>query len=244
VARFYAPDLEPSDETVTLPDDEAQHLVRVLRLSRGAEVRAFNGRGYQCRAVVELADKRGVVLRTLEPDAPSAELPFRVTLAQSVLKGDGMDDLVRDAVMLGVTSVRPLLTQHVDVSPARTHRVERWQRIAVSATKQCGRATVAGVAEPSALDALLQDTQDDRRLMLVEPRLAAGARRLRDLAGSPTPVALTVIAGPEGGWAPEERQAAEASGVILVTLGDRVLRADAVALVALPVLLYVFGALD
>ena len=65
VPRFYAPALQPADETVALQDDEASHLVRVLRLSPGAEVRVFNGRGLERLARVELVDKRGVVLRIM-----------------------------------------------------------------------------------------------------------------------------------------------------------------------------------
>ena len=63
--RFYAPALEAADDTIALPDDEAQHLVRVLRVTRGEDVRVFNGRGLERLARVELADKRGVVLRVM-----------------------------------------------------------------------------------------------------------------------------------------------------------------------------------
>ena len=69
--RFHAPALEPGDQTIALPDDEAQHLVRVLRIEKGREVLVFNGRGYQCRGRVELADKRGVMLRVVAPDRAS-----------------------------------------------------------------------------------------------------------------------------------------------------------------------------
>jgi 16S rRNA (uracil1498-N3)-methyltransferase len=247
VARFYAPALEPADVTVALPDDEAQHLVRVLRLEPGADVRVFNGRGYECGAVVELAGKRGVVLRVVGPEPAAPELPFALTLAQAVLKGDKMDDLVRDAVMLGVSAIRPLQTRHIDVPQAqlaRGRKTERWQRIAVSSSKQCGRAVVPAVAEPTTFLEVLREPHDELRVMLVEPRAATDARPLRELTRADTPRAITVFAGPEGGWSADELDAAHASGARLVTLGPRVLRADAIALVALPVLLYVFGALD
>ena len=177
--RFYAPAFEAADETIALPDDEAQHLVRVLRVEKGREVLVFNGRGHQCRARVELADKRGVVLRVTGIEPPAPELPFALTLAQAALKGDKTDDIVRDAVMLGVAAVQPLVTRFIDVPAgplAVGRRVERWQRVAVSSVKQCGRAVVPTVREPATLESALADASG-LRLVLVEPALAAiGAR--------------------------------------------------------------------
>jgi 16S rRNA (uracil1498-N3)-methyltransferase len=237
--RFYAPALDATDETIALPDDEAQHLVRVLRLERGDHVRVFNGRGLERLARVELADTRGVVLRVAGTIDPVPELPFAVTLAQAVLKGDRMDDTVRDAVMLGVTAVQPLLTRHVAVPSAqlgRDGRRERWERIAVSSAKQCGRAVVPPIRPLRPLREVLEDTAP-LRLVLVEPRAHAAAQPVRELPVPSAPGAV-VLAGPEGGWSSDEIEEAAAAGATLVTLGARTLRADAIALVALPVLLH------
>ena len=116
VARFFAPTLTSADETIALDDDEASHLVRVLRIEPGREVRVFNGHGLERMARVELADKRGVVLRIVGDATAAAELPFPVVLAQSVLKGDAMDQVIRDAVMLGVTAIAPIVSAHTEGS--------------------------------------------------------------------------------------------------------------------------------
>ena len=243
VHRFYAPAFESADQTVALPEDEAQHLVRVLRVDKGREVLVFNGRGHQCRARVELADKRGVVLRVTGIEPPAPELPFALTLAQAALKGDKTDDVVRDAVMLGVIAVQPLVTRFIDVPAgplAVGRRVERWQRVAVSSVKQCGRAVVPTVREPATLESALAEASG-LRLVLVEPAIAAiGARSLDDVA---RPEAATVFVGPEGGWAPEEVSRAREAGAMFVNLGARTLRADAVPVVALSILLYAWKAL-
>jgi 16S rRNA (uracil1498-N3)-methyltransferase len=237
VHRFHAPALEPGDQTIALPDDEAQHLVRVLRIEKGREVLVFNGRGYQCRGRVELADKRGVVVRIVGPERSAPELPIDLTLAQAALKGDKTDDIVRDSVMLGVTAVQPLLTRFIDVPAgplAVARRVERWQRVAVSSVKQCGRSVVPEIRAPASLDSALA-TAHGVLLLLVEPAISVPGRRIEDVA---LPDAATVFIGPEGGWAPEEIARAQDAGAILVRLGARTLRADAVAIVALSVLLY------
>jgi 16S rRNA (uracil1498-N3)-methyltransferase len=238
--RFYAPALEAADHTIALPDDEAEHLVRVLRVTRGEDVRVFNGRGLERLARVELADKRGVVLRVTAAVEPAPEVPFPVTLAQALLKGDRMDDTVRDAVMLGVSAVQPVLTRHVAVPAAqlgRDGRRTRWERVAVSSAKQCQRAVVPAVHAPQPYRDVLAQTAP-ARVVLVEPAAHAAVRRVRDLPIPAPATGVVVFAGPEGGWAPDEIEEAAASGAVLVTLGARTLRADVVALVALPVLLH------
>jgi 16S rRNA (uracil1498-N3)-methyltransferase len=245
VPRFYAPGLEPEDETVALDEDEAAHLVRVLRLAPGAEVRVFNGRGVERLARVELADKRGVVLRVQAPVTAAPEVPFPLVLAQAALKGDGIDEVARDAVMLGVTRLQPLVTDRSEVSRVqieRGRRVDRWERIAVSSAKQCGRAVVPPVDPPRTLAEALSGAAGSV-LVLVEPSASAAAVRVSSLAVGPPAGGATIVVGPEGGWSPAEIAQAVEHRATLVTLGSLTLRADAAARVALPVLRYMWGTL-
>ena len=100
-----------------------------------------------------------------------------VTLAQAVLKSDKMDDVVRDAVMLGVVEVLPVVSARAETSLEallRARRVERWKRIAVSSAKQCRRRR-AERARPVTLTGLVEKTADlGIRLVLVEPSLPEG----------------------------------------------------------------------
>ncbi len=219
---------------IELPEDEALHLVRVLRLSAGDRIRVFNGRGDEWFATVDDAGKRRVSARLNEPSRPAPEARVPITLAVAVLKGDKMDGIVRDAVMLGVTAVVPMLTARTEIARAaieRSDRIARWQRIAVSSAKQCGRAVVPGVHPVSRLDDVLRDSP--LCVMLVEPSVSSAAHRLRDL---PAMDRVTLLIGPEGGWTPEEVAAAVERKARLVTLGPRTLRADAVPIVALTAL--------
>jgi 16S rRNA (uracil1498-N3)-methyltransferase len=242
-ARFFAPDARHPGDRVALPDEEAQHLTRVLRLKAGAAVRVFDGRGHEFDAVVDTATKSRVDLLVGAPREPVArEARVAITLAQAVLKGDRMDDVVRDAVMIGVAAIQPIVTARSEVTLAsvqRGRRAERWARIAVSSAKQCGRAAVPAILEPRALDGSLAG------IMFVEPgaRPPEGGRHvaLRDLDATP-PHQATVIIGPEGGWDPAEIERASAA-CRLVTLDAPTLRADAMALVALSALLARWGAL-
>jgi 16S rRNA (uracil1498-N3)-methyltransferase len=232
------------DESVELPKEEGQHVTRVLRLKPGAAVRVFNGRGAEFEALVETVTKGRVSVRTQTRREPAAEPRVAVTLAQAVLKGDGMDDVVRDAVMMGVAVIQPMVTTRTEVTVAaleRGRRCERWQRVAIASAKQCGRATVPKVLDPRGFAditvALSHLTLPSPALMLVEPSVQAGTRvETHALSDLPPPAReTTLLVGPEGGWTQAEvDQGAAASR--LVTLGGRTLRADAMAIVALAAL--------
>ena len=214
---------------IELPEDEALHLTRVLRLDAGDRIHVFNGRGEEWVAVVGEAGKRRVTARLGDPVSPAREARVPITLAVAVLKGDKMDDVVRDAVMLGVARIQPLVTLRTEVSAAaiaRGDRTARWQRIAVASAKQCGRAVVPGVEAAAPLPELLP--RPDPAVMLVEPSVAS-AMTLKQL---PSLERVTLLVGPEGGWADQEVQEAAGRGAMLVTLGSHTLRADAVPIVA------------
>ena len=244
VHRFYAPAFEAADQTIALPEEEAQHLVRVLRVEKGREVLVFNGRGHQCRARVELADKRGVVLRVTGVELPAPELPFELTLAQAAFKGDKTDDVVRDAVMLGV-SCRAAARHPVHRRASRTTRGGPARGAVAARGRELGQAVRAGgrAGRARARHARIRARGGQRP----EARARGAGRRRHRCAQSlddvARPEAATVFVGPEGGWAPEEVSRAREAGAMLVNLGARTLRADAVPVVALSILLYAWEAL-
>ena len=168
---------------VRLPADEALHATRVLRLRPGASIRVFDGRGREFDGVVLAADKH-VDVRI---DAEAAAVPepaVAVTLAHAVLKGDKMDGVVRDAVMMGAAAIRPIVTRHSEASLAglaRGQRVERWRRVALASAKQCGRAIVPEVLDPREFegDPTWLASAPEPRLVLVEPAAGGERRALR-----------------------------------------------------------------
>jgi 16S rRNA (uracil1498-N3)-methyltransferase len=251
--RILVPAIGPSDRIVTLPDGEAHHVARVLRAAVGDEVSMFDGRGREWIGRVSSVGSGPVTVDVLHETTPAAEPHVRLTLAIGLLKGEQMDTVVRDATMLGVAKIAPLVTAHVAV-PSRAWKsttvIERWRRVAIASAKQCGRAVVPEIAPvvrfaefaqagaPVAADSPPREPM----LMCVEPRLASSALD-RTAAGEKItrPVAATVLVGPEGGWSADELEQARAIGAALIHLGPRTLRAETVPTVVLTALWTAWG---
>jgi 16S rRNA (uracil1498-N3)-methyltransferase len=259
--RFFAPGQYATGDQIDLPDDEAQHLTRVLRLRPGDRVRVFDGGGREFDAAVAAVTKSGARVRVEHRRDPVAEAAIAITVAHAVLKGDKMDDVVRDAEMLGAAAIQPVVTARSESTLAtlqRGHRTERWNRVALSSAKQCGRAVVPRVLTPIALaalepalsgrDAAAEDPGGEARTVL---RLPQPALMFVEPTADVTPLSLagidrvapreaTIVIGPEGGWTGEEID--RLSGVVRpLRLGTRTVRADAMAAVAIAALFAWWG---
>jgi 16S rRNA (uracil1498-N3)-methyltransferase len=235
--------MDPGDETVALLRDEAEHLTRVLRLGVGDTVAVFDGRGHEFVARVASALRRDVRVQIVSRLEPAAESGVALTLAQAILKGDKMDDVIRDAVMLGVTAIQPIVTKRTETTVAallKGARVDRWKRVALASVKQSGRAVVPDIRVPLTLETLLDEPVAALRMMLVEPSASASVEPVSVLQRAPTPSDATLFVGPEGGWTEPEWSAAAERGIRLMTLGPRTLRADAVPIAAISVLGFIW----
>ncbi|MEP6913813.1 MAG: 16S rRNA (uracil(1498)-N(3))-methyltransferase [bacterium] len=247
--RFYAPPsaFTPGSDNVDLASDEARHLRDVLRLKPGDEVYVFDGAGkeFQCR--VEGSRRDAAQLKVISEVEPvRTESPMRLTLAVALLKGEKFDLVVQKATELGVASVVPVITKHADIrlrdESDAAKRVARWQRIALEATKQSGRAVVPQVDSPVALASLIQTAASDGAI----PCLMFSEREgqsLREAAKNlPAKVSkITALVGSEGGWADEEIDAVRDAGWSIVTLGGRTLRAETAAITVAVLLQHLCG---
>src|SRR5262245_2443073 len=232
--RFYVPTLDVSVREAAMPADEASHLTRVMRLGVGDEIAVFDGRGHEFRANVLSAVRGKVRIELLEPIEPAPEARVPITLVQAVLKGDKMDDVVRDATMMGVAAIEPIVTARTIVRGKRTEN-DRWARVAIASAKQCRRAVVPSIAPTRDFNGWLATSAHGLCLILVEPSAAAPDIDSLHLLENHAAGSLALIVGPEGGWSADEREQADRAGCVGVTLGGLTLRADGVAVAALAI---------
>jgi 16S rRNA (uracil1498-N3)-methyltransferase len=237
--RFFAPPsaFNFTKRTITLTADEARHLREVLRLKPGDEVSVFDGAGKEFRARVAQARRESAELDLDEEIQPARpESPLQITLAVALLKGEKFDLVVQKATELGVYKIAPLMTRFADIKlrdeSDASKRVARWQRIALEAAKQSGRAVVPEVSLPVALASLL-----DGSCVLFSERAGHGLTQI-------STDKVTAIIGSEGGWSDEELDQARAAGAQIVTLGGRILRAETAAITAAALIQHSFGDLN
>ena len=239
-ARFYVPDLNAVEGRARLPQDEAHHLTKVLRLGRGEIVGVFDGRGGEWRARVVTAARGAVEVSLLEAvirRAPAVAL----TLVQAVLKGPAMDGVIRDCTMVGVAAIQPVLTARTTVKTSAMEAApHRWRRLALASAKQCGASRLPEIRDVIGFGEWLERAPAQPAFILVEPSVAVAPSTVRQMASRPVPDQATLLVGPEGGWTEEERDRAIAIGCAPLSLGRMTLRADAVPLTAAAALLAIW----
>ncbi|HEX7596986.1 MAG TPA: 16S rRNA (uracil(1498)-N(3))-methyltransferase [Polyangia bacterium] len=239
--RIFVPPQQLVGDRVTLDRASAKHLVKVLRLAVGAEVRVFDGCGAEIEARIVRASTAGVELALGERHR--VPLPATtITLLQSVPRGDRMDFIVQKTTELGVTRIVPVLTSRGMVKPP-AGKSHRWQTIAQEAARQSGRVDVPEIGETVALDEALTGAAaaGGTRLIFWEEERALPLRKA--LAETPS-TQLALLIGPEGGFAEAEVAAARAQGFCVVGLGPRILRVETAALVAVALTQSAIGGLD
>jgi 16S rRNA (uracil1498-N3)-methyltransferase len=244
--RFYAAADQVAGSTVYLSAEETHHLVRVLRMKAGDEAFVFDGCGveYRCR-FASLKNNRAR-LEIIEALGGEVEPPVRITLAQSLAKGEKFDFIVQKATELGVCTILPLVTGHADVKldeAGARKRLERWRRVSLEALKQCGRRRLVEISAPLTLEQFCDTGARNLDTILVFSE--QGGESLRSaLEQASGQSAVAALIGPEGGWSDAELEMLTARGARRVTLGPRVLRTETAAIVAIALLQHALGDLS
>lgn len=229
--------LSPGAE-ITLPESAARHAVTVLRLQVGDTLKLFNGGGGEYRANLVAINKREARVRVADFLATERESPVDITLALGISAGERMDYSLQKATELGVTAIQPLATERSVVKLAGERadkRLQHWQHVVISACEQCGRNRVPAVAPVQKLYAYLAAADRGKRLLMLSPNASTPLKQV-----VPTASAVLLI-GAEGGLAPAEYEAAQASGFEAVSLGPRILRTETAPVAALAVLQALWG---
>ena len=223
--------IEPSkivDEHFSLDGDEAHHLLRVLRVKPGDQIDLFDGSGRQFHAVIEVvrdASISGAVLSHKTAAAPAAS----VHLYCSVPKGDRFDWLVEKCSEIGVAAITPMITGRSVTQEISAAKLERWRRLSMAASKQCGRAGIMDIFSCLKFEEAIIKLPVGT-VGLVPWEGEASRAISSDIV--PAGAAVALFIGPEGGFTDGEIELARASKIFPVTLGRSILRVETAALIA------------
>jgi 16S rRNA (uracil1498-N3)-methyltransferase len=207
--------------------DQSRYLTAVMRLSVGDEILVFNGKDGEWRCGLVEAGKRGCLLKAEEQTRPQAYGPD-LDLVIAMVKRGRVETIVEKAAELGARRVRLTQTRRTNVDFLKLGRLDA---IAIEAAEQTGRLDVPAVDDPMKLDKILDGWDAGRKLVFCDE--GGDARSLIEAAkAAPAPAAILI--GPEGGFAPEERERLRSLPFVTpVTLGPRILRADTAAIAAM-----------
>lgn len=243
MARFFLPRERIQDQHGSIVGEELAHLRKVLRLAPGDHVTVFDDTGWEHDAVIRSFSAERGDIDILRSSRPERESSLQITLALGLTKGEKMDFAVEKATELGVQAFVPFVSSYT-VPKLNDRKVEtrtgRWQRIALSAVKQCGRTVVPKILTLCELrDIMRQPWPDTLKLLFWERE---GHLTLKQVYETQRDVrAILLVIGPEGGFSSAEADDARQHGFESVQLGRRILRAETAAVAALTVVQFLWG---
>ncbi len=233
--RFFVSkeNINEEERIISILGEDAFHIARSLRMAVGDDLTVCDGEGrdYSCK-LTKIRDNQ-VDCEILEAVACPAEPPYKVTVYQALVKGERLDVAIQKSVEFGATAIAPFESSRCIVrmkGEKEGSKSQRRRRIAAEAAKQCGRGIVPEVSEPvSYREMLAEAAKCDLAIFCYEKE---GDRMLgttlEALRANP-PKSVAIVVGPEGGFSPDEAEAAENAGLSLLGLGKRILRTESAA---------------
>lgn len=242
--RFFVnPAILPENASEVLLDGEVAHqLIRVLRLTPGKQILLLDNQGFEYAAELTEIRRQGkqevVAAKVLSRQPAAGEPKVHITLYQGLLKGEKFEYVLQKGTEIGISQFVPLVSAR---AVGQAVRAERWQKIIQEAAEQSRRGRVPELATNAlSFSAALRQVKASGATGLLAWE-EEHSQTLRSLPPDLTKLALFI--GPEGGFTPEEAAQAQAAGLQIVTLGQRILRAETAGVVAAALALYQLEAL-
>lgn len=235
VPRFYITEEYIKDGYITIEGPDLKHLISVLRCRKGDVFDVFDGSGKEYTVEADEVKHDRVTARIIRTDCRDVESSLPVILCQSLPKGQKMDFIVEKATEIGIKEIQPLITSR-SITSISPQKLERWRKIAKSATQQSGRMKIAEIKEPVTFnDAISLIKPGD--LGLLFSRSSISLKKILREKGEKSKK-IFIFIGPEGDFTEEEISLALSHNLQTVSLGKRILRTETAGSVALSIILY------
>jgi len=231
--------------TAIVRGTEHHHLKKVLRLREGADVAVFDGQGRGFKGRIERIDRDESSVRLSVPESQVVEPRLHLTLAQGIPHHEKMEWIIQKGTELGVSRFIPIIAHHGVVRPRDEawSRLERWQRTAAEAARQCGRLLVPEVQSPAGWAETIAawTAHGPGAGFLLSTRAQALGEGWSVRGFDPHPKRALLAVGPEGGFSEEEEDAAVSQGLLAISLGPRVLRTETAAVAGATLVMFLAG---
>ena len=237
--RFFVTKENISDSSVRIVGEDAFHIARSLRMAVGDSVDICDGDGldYHCN-LTRIRDDE-CECEIVSSEEGQSESPASITLFMAYPKGDKLETVIQKAVELGASRIVPFESSRCIKRPKAEkldRQLERLNKIAREAAKQCGRSRLPEVCAPLSFEKMLKEAPlAEIPLFCYENE---DGRSIKELIIGKRPASISVVVGSEGGFSPEEAKAALSAGLTPVTLGKRILRCETAPSAALAMIAY------
>lgn len=244
MSKFFVEKSQIKNHKAVILGSDVSHIARVLRMGVGDALLLCDGEGYDYETKITSVSKDEIVTEILSSYPCKNEPEVEVTLFQGLPKQGKMEWIIEKCTELGISTIVPVqMTRSVvKLTPDQAaKKVERWQKTAREAAKQCGRGKIPAVLMPVTVQELVASKLPEFLLFPYEEERTSSVRQA--LFGKKAKTAGIFI-GPEGGFDPEEAALLKKAGANAATLGPRILRTETAGLVALSALLYEWGEME
>lgn len=238
IRRVFIDKLKMKNGMVLLAGPMHKYIVGVLRKQPGDRIDVIDGKGYLYRSTIQSIKNKELYLQVLDVVHKPQEMRSKVILCVSPIKGPRMDWLVEKATELGAEKIIPTVFKRtlIKLDDHGGEKIERWRRITIEASRQCGRFTIPQVFDPTPLRGILDYCSDiDNRIVLYEKERDT---MLKDVLHRKISGSTCVVIGPEGGIEETEAEWLKENKFIACTLGENIFRTETTPLVVLSVILY------
>ncbi|MHC4270125.1 MAG: 16S rRNA (uracil(1498)-N(3))-methyltransferase [Planctomycetota bacterium] len=228
--RFYVP-FHADIENIWLDSSESHHIVHVKRLKIGDNLILFNGKGNECDAEIVDIKEDNVKVKINQHKNISKENQIEIDIAFAIPKGKRSHLLAQKCTELGVHKLIPTNYKRsvVKLKADSSVKIEKWQKIAIEASKQCGRNTITEICEVVDFEDVLKSI-DNYDLTLFACSQSDANNLRNTLQEHPNINNIIIFIGPEGGFTPKEIEVAKKAGCKFVSLGQRILRVETAAI--------------
>jgi len=224
--RFYVPGLSSSNPEI-IDQDQVNQITKVLRLSKGGRILVFDGSGMEHEAELNEVGKKNLSLKIVSSHK-GIGFARDVTLYMSLVKKDKFEIIAQKATELGVRKIVPVISQFCVKNEFSAKGLDRLRSIVIEAVEQSEGSLIPEITEPVAFAKTFEGLPKSGMALMAQPRDVG-----KTMANIEIKEPLSVFIGPEGGYSPEEVKLAVEHGIILVSLGDRILRAETAAIAML-----------
>ena len=244
--RFFVKSEQITDKEITIIGEDVKHIKNVLRKQVGESIEICNqetGKTYKCE-IFELKEQE--IINQIIQEIEVQEDRIKVDIYQGLPKAEKMELIIQKSVELGVNSIIPVEMKRCVVkidAKSENKKIERWQKIAESAAKQSGRNTIPEVHKIMKIEQIvnLKDTYDSIIVCYEnekETTLKSQLLKLKEQILNKEKIKIAVVIGPEGGLEEKDVEYLKENGAQIVTLGNRILRTETVALNILSIIMY------